>query len=123
MSSAVSSDDDGSAETKKLREPAVWGGTYWAYYDFIVNTYPRIPSRRHQKVVSRVFRAQVYCIPCGKCARNYRKIVRQYPPRTESREALQKWLEIVKAEVAKHIRDRGHANTATDGMNRGNSHK
>ena len=88
--------------TDVLREPKHWGPIYWDAYDVVVKTYPRRPTKRERVAAIQYFSSQKYLIPCKTCAGNYRSIYKQYPPRVESREALQKWLDIVKVEVAKH---------------------
>lgn len=93
---------DDNVKKVNLRDPKVWGSKYWDCYDIVVNTYPKRPSEKHKKAARMYFSSQKLLIPCHTCAANYSAIIKQYPPRVESRAALQQWLQIVKVEVSKH---------------------
>ena len=88
---------------KFIRNPNIWGPAFWKTYDFIVATYPTKPNGKEQKAAIRFFASQRYLIPCESCAKNYRKIYKNHPPRVQSRRSLQKWLDMVKQKVKTHI--------------------
>lgn len=86
-----------------LHDPKVFGPVFWKTYDIVVDTYPKHPDKKHREAVKMFFRSQKYVIPCASCAQNYRKIYKNHPPQVESRQALQKWLALLKAKVAEHV--------------------
>uniref|UniRef100_A0A6C0BNM6 thiol oxidase n=1 Tax=viral metagenome TaxID=1070528 RepID=A0A6C0BNM6_9ZZZZ len=88
---------------RHLRDPKVWGPTFWKTYDIIVQTYPREPNKKQRKAALDFFHSQKYLIPCTRCSKNYRRILRKYPPRVESRPALEEWFTLLKHKVAKHV--------------------
>jgi FAD-linked sulfhydryl oxidase len=81
-----------------LRDPRVWGPQFWKTYDIIADTFPEHPSEKQRHAARSFFESQKHLIPCKKCARHYKKILRQYPVQTRNRQELQAWLQIVKAE-------------------------
>ncbi len=90
----MSGEDPGS-----LRDPRVWGPQFWKTYDIIVETFPERPSEKQQQAARAFFESQKHLIPCKKCARHYKDILRKHPVKTKNRESLQKWLVILKERV------------------------
>lgn len=84
------------------RDPKVWGPVFWDYYDYVVDMYPEKPTRHEQRAMRLLFSAQKTVLPCVTCAENYRKIYKNHPPQTQSRESMKAWLDHLKQEVAKH---------------------
>jgi len=87
---------------RNLRDPKVWGPTFWKMYDTIAKTYPKNPSKKQRRAAIEFFHSQKYLIPCTTCSKNYRKFYRKYPPAVKNREALKDWVALLQSDVAKH---------------------
>ncbi len=88
--------------SKDARHPSVWGEKFWFVYDVIAETYPLQPNENEKRALKRFFYSQQHLLPCKRCRKNYRSILRVHPPRVESRDAFQSWLKLLKKEVKKH---------------------
>lgn len=96
---------------ENVHDPKVWGPPFWRVYDIIVTTYPHRPSHKERNAVRSFFESQKYLIPCRKCVKGYRSIIRRYPPQVESRDKLTKWLKLVKEETRKHVEKQSEKHT------------
>jgi mitochondrial FAD-linked sulfhydryl oxidase len=93
-----------SDTSKRKRDPKRWGPIFWEFLTYVVDTYPKKPTRTEQRAIRLLFSSQKFLLPCITCAENYRKIYKANPPQTQSRSTMQAWLALLKQEVAKHTK-------------------
>ena len=60
-------------------EPSTWGPSLWRAIHFVALGYPSAPSEADARTYGAFFRSLDAVIPCGTCADNYRRHLRELP--------------------------------------------
>ncbi|KAI8426615.1 hypothetical protein MSG28_005395 [Choristoneura fumiferana] len=64
----------------------------WGFLHSMASYYPEKPSRSQQEAMSQFFNIFSQFYPCEPCALDFQDDIKEHPPKTESRNALAKWL-------------------------------
>ncbi|CAH0546053.1 unnamed protein product [Brassicogethes aeneus] len=68
------------------------GSKTWGFLHTMAAKYPKKPDASQQKEMKTFFTIFSKFYPCDHCAEEFREELKQFPPKTESQEALSQWL-------------------------------
>lgn len=87
--------------------PNIWGPHFWYISRCVANNYPLNPTREDKEHVKTFFNELQHILPCDKCKYTYGHHIKKNPidPHLISKEKLIDWVEKIKLETGKAIKD------------------
>ena len=75
-------------------KPSVWGPHGWKFMHYVSLGYPTEPTTEDKNNYKQFYESLQYILPCGTCANNYTKNIREFPidKSLETRDSLVKWV-------------------------------
>lgn len=73
-------------------QPDVWGPPAWTFLHTITLNYPENPTIKEKENYSTFFNLLTEILPCDRCKAHYKKNIKEYPIKLDSKEELTKWL-------------------------------
>jgi FAD-linked sulfhydryl oxidase len=70
----------------------IWGSHAWLFLHTVTLNYPENPNEFDKKHYKDFFESLSHVIPCEVCKNHYKKNIKKYPIKLESRESLTRWL-------------------------------
>ncbi|CAH1638916.1 unnamed protein product [Spodoptera littoralis] len=68
------------------------GTATWGFLHSMASYYPKNPTKKESEDMTKFFNIFAEFYPCEPCALDFQADLKKHPPRTESQDALAKWL-------------------------------